>query len=100
MRKPYQASRVASLRVRLALRPRLVEWRKLQAGGIDRDDFGELVERNLEPPRIVNLWHQTDVGDRHMRAARVGPGRDHRLDGGKAVGDPMVVPGVDLRLLV
>ena len=38
-----------SLRVRLVLRPRLVEGGKLCAGRIDGDDLGKTIERDLEP---------------------------------------------------
>ena len=62
--------------------------------------FGKAVERHLQPPRIEDLRHQADVGERHVRAAGIGAGRDHGLDRLEAFDHPMVVPGVDLRLLV
>ena len=68
--------------------------------GVGGDDFRETVERNLEPPRIGHLRHQADVGHGHMRATCVRGRRDHRLDRGKTLQDPVVIPGVDLGLLV
>src|SRR6185295_15040218 len=47
-----------SLRVRLIFRPRSVEGGKLEAGGVDGDDLGELVQRHLEAARVGDLRHQ------------------------------------------
>ena len=58
--------RLPSLGVGLVFRPRLVEGRQLQAGRVGRDDLRKLVERHLEPPRVVHLRHQTDVGKRDV----------------------------------
>src|SRR6516165_2855030 len=62
-----------SLRVRLVLRPRLVE-------------------RHLEASGVCDLRHQADVGQRDLAAERVGAGTEQRLDRLEALEDPVVVP--------
>src|SRR5262249_46926901 len=89
----------ASLRVRLILRPRLVEGGKLQTGSVDGDDLGETIERHLEARRVVDLRHQADVGKRDLAAERVGTGLQQRFQCLEAVEDPVVIPRVDLGLL-
>src|SRR5262249_37926444 len=89
-----------SLRVGLVFGPRLLEGDELGAGGIDRDDPREGVERDLEAPRIGDLRYQADVGERNVCAKGVGSGREHRLERSEAFEDPVVVPGVDRRLLL
>src|SRR5271166_5585805 len=87
-----------SLRVGLVLRPRLLECRKLPAGGIDGNDLWKAVERDLEAPRIVNLRHETNVGERDLVAERITLCADQRLDCVEAVDDPVAIPGIDLLL--
>ena len=77
-----------ALGVRLIFRPRLVERRKLGAGGIGRDDLRIAVERHLQAARVVDLRHQADVRQRDLAAARIGRGRDHLFDGLEAVDAP------------
>ncbi len=62
--------------------------------------FGKAIERDLQPPRVEHLRHQADIGERHLRAAGIGSGRDHGFDRVEAFDHPMVVPGVDLGLFV
>src|SRR5580704_5976362 len=86
--------------IRLVLRPRPVERRKLHAGGIHGNDFRELVERDLEPARIVDLRHQADVGKRDGIAVEISPRTDEGLERLEAFEDPVMVPGVDGALLL
>ncbi len=87
-------------RVGLVLRPCLVEGGELGAGGVDREDLGIAVERRLQPPGIINLRHQAEIGERDVAAEGVGAGADQLLHRVEAVGDPVVIPGVDLGLLM
>ena len=64
--------RAASFRVRLVFRPRLVEGGKLAAGGVDRDDLRKALERHLQTPRIGDLRHQANIGERHVGAEGIG----------------------------
>src|SRR6266849_2583369 len=70
-----------SLRVRLVLRPRLVEGRELAAGGVGRDDLRKSIKRHLQAARVVDLRHQADVGQRDLAAEAVWRRLDHRLQG-------------------
>src|ERR1700722_4915209 len=93
------AIRGPSLGVRLVLRPRLVEGGELEAGGVDRDDLGKLVKRDVEAPCIGDLRNEADVSKADLRAIGVRSRPQQRLDRREADRDPMGVPGVD-RLLV
>ena len=70
----YQVTTSASLRIRLVLRPCLVEGGKLQAGGIGRYDLWEFVERDFKPASVCNLWDQANISERDGGAVRVGAG--------------------------
>src|SRR5580704_10609520 len=87
-------------RIRLVLGPRPVESRQRHAGGVHRNDFGKLVQWNLEPPRVVDLRHQAEVGDRHRFAAGIWPGLEQRFERLEAGDHPMMVPGIDRALLL
>src|SRR5689334_22045326 len=89
-----------SLRVRLVLRPRLVEGRELVAGGVGRDDLWELVERHLQASGVRDLRHQAHVGQRDLAAVRVGSRPEQLFQRLETVEDPVVVPGVDLGLVL
>src|SRR5436305_15255978 len=86
----------ASLRVGLVFRPCLFERGKLATRGVDGDDPGKTVERHLKTPRVINLRHQTDIGERDLVAKRKGSLADHCLDGGKTFDNPVVIPRIDL----
>src|SRR2546429_6526159 len=73
------SDRRASLRVGLILRPRPFEGRKPQAGRIDSDELGKLIQRHFQTPCVVDLWHQANIGERHCAAERIGARTHHRL---------------------
>src|SRR5262249_54421620 len=90
----------ASLRVGLVLRPRPLEGCKLHAGGIDGDELGESIERYFQTPRIVDLRHQANIGERDGAAEGIEARTDHRLQCFEAHEEPMVVPAIDLGLVL
>ena len=67
---------------------------------VDGDDLGELVERHVEPPGVVDLRHQAEIGHRHGAAAGIGSRPNQRLQGLEAGEHPVMIPGVDRRLLL
>src|SRR3954452_23765451 len=89
-----------SLRVELVLRPRLLEGRQLRARGIDGDDLGKPLERYLQTARVVDLRHETEVGEGDLAAEGVRRGLHQRLQRIEAFDDPMVIPGIDLALVL
>ena len=62
--------------------------------------FGYLRHVDLEAPRVEHLRHEAKVGDRDVRAERVGAGPDQRLDRVEALHHPVPIPVVDRRLIV
>src|SRR6185503_11061817 len=82
-----------SLRVELVLRTRLLESRQFRARGIDGDDLWKPLERYLQTARVVDLRHETEVGERDLAAECVRRGLHQRLQRVEALGDPMVIPG-------
>src|SRR5262245_6456895 len=91
---------ITSFGVGLVLRPGLLEGGEFRAGRIDRDDFGKSIERHLQPPRVVDLRHQADVGERDLVAEGVGRRAEHGFQRLKAFENPVVIPGVDLGLVL
>src|SRR5256885_15724773 len=66
---PFTPS-LLSLRVGLLVRACLDEGVKLTAGGVNREDLGEAVERHFEPARVGDLRHHAYIGKRHVSASR------------------------------
>src|SRR5262249_14350119 len=91
---------ITSCGVGLVLRPRLLEGGKFRACRIDRNDFGKSIERHLQTARVVNLRRQADVSERDPAAAGIGLRVDHGFHRGKALENPVVIPGVDLGLVL
>src|SRR4051794_24465329 len=89
-----------SLCVRLVLRASLVEGWLLQAFGLHTYNVGKGLERHLQAPGIIHLRDETRVGKRHLSAERIGTGTDHLLQRLEALQYPMMIPGVDRRLLL
>src|SRR5215471_4895694 len=93
-------SMTRSLRVKLVLRPGLLKGGEFRACRIDRDDFGKPSERHLQTPRVVDLRHQADIGQRDLAAEGIGRRADHGFHRGEALENPVVIPGVDLGLVL
>src|SRR6476646_1674007 len=95
-----RAPKRPSRRTTAILRPSLLEGRQLRACGIDGDDLGKPLERYLQTACVVDLRHEAEVGERDRVAEGVGRGLDQRLQRVEALGDPMVIPGIDLALIL
>src|SRR5712675_1811617 len=91
----FAPSGLRSLCIRLVFRPRLVEGGEPETGRLDREDLGEPIERNIEAARIVDLWHEADVGETGMRTERVGARAEQRFDRLESDRHPMRIPSVD-----
>ena len=83
----------------LVLRPRLLERRQLRACGIDGATTLGNRSSGTFRRRVVDLRHEAEVGERDRVAEGVGSGLD-RAKRVEALGDPMVIPGVDLALIL
>src|SRR4051812_14912269 len=94
------ASLLASLGVGLVFRPRLIEGRQFGKRSVGRDKFWKRFERHPEPSRIVHLWREVNVRERDVGAEAIRARPDHGFERGEALDDPMVIPGVDRRLLL
>ena len=62
--------------------------------------FGYLRHVDLEAARVEHLRHEAEVGERHMRAERVGAGPHQRLERVEALRHPVAIPVVGRRLVV
>src|SRR5258705_9427529 len=91
----FAPSGLRSLGIRLVFRPRLVEGGEPETGGLDREDFGEPIERYIEAAGIVDLWHEADVGKADMRTERVGAREEQRFGRLESDRHPMRIPGID-----
>src|SRR4029077_11275574 len=83
---------ITSFGVGLVLRPGLLKGGELRARRIDRDDFGKAIERHLQTPRVGDLWHQADVGERDLAAAGIRRREEHRFQWLEAIKNPVVIP--------
>ena len=62
--------------------------------------FGKLVERHLQPARIVHLRHQADVGECHLGSRRRRAPAAQRFERLEAFAHPVMIPRVDRALLL
>src|SRR5215813_7909631 len=89
-----------SFRIRLTFRSCFLEGRKLLPGGVYSHNFWKFIERHLETPCICDLTHQTNICERNMCPASVGPIREQAFKRSKSFDDPAVIPRVNLGLFM
>src|ERR1700678_3653206 len=70
----------ALFRIRLVFRPRAIESGELEAGGLDTQGLRELIEGDLQPPRIVDLRPEIHVSHCDLSSARIRRGLNERLE--------------------
>src|SRR5438309_4619713 len=78
-----------SLRVGLVLRARGHEGGELPAGGIDPNNIGKSIKRDVQPAGIGDLRHETDVGESDVGPKGVRMPLQHPFDRRKTFHDPM-----------